>query len=95
MLCVCIAVKEMESKVEDTAAFSALPQEEQQELEQTLSQNSELSGLGYCPHTHLTGCAHGMLAQLSAFHCLAIQLLHRLHALSEKMDRRFSTALGQ
>lgn len=34
----------MESKVEDTAAFSTLPQEEQQELEQTLSQNSERSG---------------------------------------------------
>lgn len=35
------AVKEMESKVGDTAAFSTLPQEEQQELEQTLSQNRE------------------------------------------------------
>jgi len=35
------AVKEMESKVEDTSTFSALPQEEQQELEQTLSQNSK------------------------------------------------------
>ena len=31
----------MESKVEDTSTFSALPQEEQQELEQTLSQNSK------------------------------------------------------
>ncbi|CAK0786013.1 hypothetical protein CVIRNUC_009226 [Coccomyxa viridis] len=34
-------VKEMESKVEDTGTFSALPQEEQQELEQTLSQNRD------------------------------------------------------
>ena len=87
MLCVRVAVKEMESKVEDTAAFSALPQEEQQELEQTLSQNRERSGLGYCPHTHLTGCAHGMLAHLSAFDCLAIQLLHRSRALLDSTRR--------
>ncbi len=46
------AVKEMESKVEDTSTFTALPQEEQQELEQTLSQNSQLLALNPCPEGH-------------------------------------------
>ena len=73
------AVKEMESKVEDTGTFSALPQEEQQELEQTLSQNSEHASqtlapgpCPQCPCTCVLGCTCWFLHSSFRFQHLSL-----------------------
>ena len=84
--------------MEDTAAFSALPQEEQQELEQTLSQNSERSGLDTALLPIVLDVRMGCLLRslpLTDSHPAAEEITCPVNQQPEKLDRRFFTALGR
>lgn len=81
----------MESKVEDTSTFSALPQEEQQELEQTLSQNSKhLSPLSrVAPAFNIACCA----ACVWLWHAIVLCPVHCLSMANDNMQHIAGSAL--